>query len=107
MLRYANIDASVGALEKAERTVDQITARWPAIEIVLRAYAALVFTPVSLRWPGMRTTPSTKSSTWHVNRLAIDGITEPDRRPHRLTCLAKRKGLACLPTNAGATTNST
>ena len=31
-----------------ERTVDQITARWPAIEIVLRAYAAFAFTPVSL-----------------------------------------------------------
>ena len=36
-LRRANIDASAGAVEEVERIVGQIRARWPAVEIVLRA----------------------------------------------------------------------
>jgi len=36
-LRRSNIDASAGALEEVERVVRQIRARWPKVEIVLRA----------------------------------------------------------------------
>jgi hypothetical protein len=36
-LRRANIDASAGAVAEVERIVDQIRARWPRVEIVLRA----------------------------------------------------------------------
>ena len=38
-LRRANIDASAGAVEEVERIVGHIRARWPAVEIVLRAEA--------------------------------------------------------------------
>ena len=38
-LRRANIDASAGAVEEIERIVAQIRARWPRIEILLRADA--------------------------------------------------------------------
>jgi len=36
-LRRANSDASAGALEEVARIVGQIRARWPAVQIVLRA----------------------------------------------------------------------
>ena len=36
-LRRANIDAGAGAVEEVERVVGHIRARWPAVEIVLRA----------------------------------------------------------------------
>jgi Transposase DDE domain group 1 len=36
-LRRSNIDASAGAVEEIERIVGQIRARWPKVEIVLRA----------------------------------------------------------------------
>jgi hypothetical protein len=36
-LRRSNIDASAGALAEIERIVGQIRARWPRVEIVLRA----------------------------------------------------------------------
>jgi Transposase DDE domain group 1 len=36
-LRRANIDASAGAREEVERIVGQIRARWPAVQIILRA----------------------------------------------------------------------
>ena len=36
-LRRANIDASAGAAEEVARVVARIRARWPAVEIVLRA----------------------------------------------------------------------
>jgi hypothetical protein len=36
-LRRANIDASAGAVEEIARIVDQIRARWPSVEILLRA----------------------------------------------------------------------
>jgi hypothetical protein len=36
-LRRADIDASAGAVEEMARVVGQIRARWPAVEIVLRA----------------------------------------------------------------------
>jgi|SRR5689334_4681706 Transposase DDE domain group 1 len=36
-LRPANLDASAGAVEELARVVGQIRARWPAVEIVLRA----------------------------------------------------------------------
>jgi hypothetical protein len=36
-LRRANIDASAGAVEEMARVVGQIRARWPDVEIVLRA----------------------------------------------------------------------
>ena len=36
-LRRSNIDASAGALSEIERIVGQIRARWPRVEIVLRA----------------------------------------------------------------------
>jgi hypothetical protein len=36
-LRRANIDASAGAVEEIERIVVQIRARWPRVEILLRA----------------------------------------------------------------------
>ena len=36
-LRRSNIDASAGAVEEAARIVGRIRARWPAVEIVLRA----------------------------------------------------------------------
>ena len=39
-LRRANIDASAGAVEEVERIVGHIRARWPAVEIVLRADSA-------------------------------------------------------------------
>jgi hypothetical protein len=35
-LRSSNIDASAGALEEVQRIVQQIRAKWPALEIVLR-----------------------------------------------------------------------
>ncbi len=37
LLRRSDIDASAGATEEVERIVGQIRARWPAVEIVLRA----------------------------------------------------------------------
>ena len=43
MLTYANLDASVGALQEVERTHEQINALWPAIKIVLRSNARFVF----------------------------------------------------------------
>jgi hypothetical protein len=36
-LRRSNIDASAGAIEEIERIVAQIQARWPRVEILLRA----------------------------------------------------------------------
>ena len=36
-LRRSNIDASAGAVEEVARIVDQIRARWPKVEILLRA----------------------------------------------------------------------
>jgi hypothetical protein len=36
-LRRSNIDASAGALAEIERIVSQVRARWPKVEIVLRA----------------------------------------------------------------------
>jgi hypothetical protein len=36
-LRRSNIDASAGAVEEVERIVAQIRARWPRVEILLRA----------------------------------------------------------------------
>jgi Transposase DDE domain group 1 len=36
-LRRANIDAPAGAVEEVARIVDQIRARWPRVEILLRA----------------------------------------------------------------------
>jgi len=36
-LRRSNIDASAGAVEEIERIVAQIRARWPGVEILLRA----------------------------------------------------------------------
>jgi hypothetical protein len=36
-LRRSNIDASAGAVEEMARIVDQIRARWPRVEILLRA----------------------------------------------------------------------
>ena len=45
-LRRANIDASAGAVEEAERIVAQIRARWPAVEIVLRADAGFAREPL-------------------------------------------------------------
>ena len=36
-LRRSNIDASAGALAEVERMVSQIRARWPRVEILLRA----------------------------------------------------------------------
>ena len=36
-LRRANIDASAGAVEEVARIVGQLRARWPAVEVVLRA----------------------------------------------------------------------
>jgi hypothetical protein len=36
-LRRADIDASAGAVEELARVIGQIRARWPAVEIVLRA----------------------------------------------------------------------
>ena len=38
-LRRSNIDASAGALEEVERIVARIRARWPQVEILLRADA--------------------------------------------------------------------
>ena len=38
-LRRSNIDASAGALEEVERIVAQIRAKWPQVEIILRADA--------------------------------------------------------------------
>ena len=38
-LRRSNIDASAGALEEVERIVARIRARWPRVEILLRADA--------------------------------------------------------------------
>ena len=38
-LRRSNIDASAGALEEVERIVGRIRARWPRVEILLRADA--------------------------------------------------------------------
>ena len=37
LLRRSNIDASAGALEEVERIVARIRARWPRVEILLRA----------------------------------------------------------------------
>ena len=45
-LRRANIDASAGALEEVQRIVGQIRARWPAVEIVLRADAGFAREPL-------------------------------------------------------------
>ena len=36
-LRRSNIDASAGAVEEVARIVAQIRARWPRVEILLRA----------------------------------------------------------------------
>jgi hypothetical protein len=36
-LRRSNIDASAGAKDEVERMVDQIRARWPRVEVLLRA----------------------------------------------------------------------
>jgi hypothetical protein len=36
-LRRSNIDASAGAKDEIERIVDQIRARWPRVEVLLRA----------------------------------------------------------------------
>jgi len=36
-LRPSNIDASAGAVEQVERVVGQIRARWPRVQIILRA----------------------------------------------------------------------
>ena len=45
-LRRANIDASAGAVEEVERIVGQIRARWPAVEIVLRADSGFAREPL-------------------------------------------------------------
>ena len=46
VLRRANIDASAGALEEVQRIVGHIRARWPAVEIVLRADAGFAREPL-------------------------------------------------------------
>ena len=45
-LRRANIDASAGAVEEVERIVGRIRARWPAVEIVLRADSGFAREPL-------------------------------------------------------------
>ena len=45
-LRRANIDASAGTVEEVERIVGQIRARWPAVEIVLRAESGFAREPL-------------------------------------------------------------
>ena len=45
-LRRANIDASAGAVGEVERIVGQIRARWPAVEVVLRADAGFAREPL-------------------------------------------------------------
>ena len=45
-LRRANIDASAGAVGEVERIVGQIRARWPAVEIVLRADSGFAREPL-------------------------------------------------------------
>ncbi len=45
-LRPANTDASAGAVEEVERIVGQIRARWPAVEIVLRADSGFAREPL-------------------------------------------------------------
>ena len=57
-LRRANIDASAGAVEEIARIVARIRARWPSVEILLRADSS----PATSSWAGARTTASTTSS---------------------------------------------
>ena len=45
-LRRSDIDASAGAVEEVERIVGQIRARWPAVEIVLRADSGFARDPL-------------------------------------------------------------
>jgi len=45
-LRPSNIDASAGSLEEIERVVAQIRARWPAVQIVLRADSGFARDPL-------------------------------------------------------------
>ena len=45
-LRQANIDASAGTVEEVERIVGRIRARWPAVEIVLRADSGFAREPL-------------------------------------------------------------
>jgi Transposase DDE domain group 1 len=45
-LRRSNVDASAGAVEEAARIIGQIRARWPRIEILLRADSGFAREPI-------------------------------------------------------------
>ncbi len=88
-LRRANIDASAGALEEVERIVGQIRARWPDVEIVLRADSGFAREP-----PGARTTLSIMSSAWR----ATSGSRPAGPGPGRDALPEERR--ACSPSSA-------
>ena len=56
-LRRSNIDASAGALAEVERIVSQIRARWPRVEILLRADSGFARDEPEFRW-GRQATPA-------------------------------------------------
>ena len=96
-LRRANIDASAGAVGEVERIVGQIRARWPAVEIVLRADSGFAREPLMAWCEDER--GSIMSSAWRATSGSQPGCnrrwTGPG--PARGRAASRR---ACSPSSA-------